>query len=287
MNRFVSREPVDAGWSGDRKYRVTDETGRAFLLRVAPEAALARKQTEFSYVRRTASLGVPMCRPVDVGLCGEGAYILYEWIDGEDAETVLPSLPPAEQYAYGESAGRALRLLHAIPAPETQEDWEARFNRKIDRKIAMYAECPLHYADGGAFLRCVAENRALLHGRPQCFQHGDYHTGNMRIGQDGRLYIIDFDRFDFGDPWEEFNRIVWSAQCAPRFAAGLVNGYFDGDVPLLFWRLLKLYISSNMLGSLPWAVPYGEAEVKTMQRQASEVLTWFTGMRADVPTWFS
>lgn len=52
MNRFVSREPVDAGWSGDRKYRVTDETGRAFLLRVAPEAALARKQTEFSYVRR-------------------------------------------------------------------------------------------------------------------------------------------------------------------------------------------------------------------------------------------
>ena len=72
MNRFVSREPVDAGWSGDRKYRVTDETGRAFLLRVAPEAALARKQTEFSYVRRAASLGVPMCRPVDVGLCGEG-----------------------------------------------------------------------------------------------------------------------------------------------------------------------------------------------------------------------
>ena len=51
--------------------------------------------------------------------------------------------------------------------------------------------------------------------------------------------------------------------------------------------LHKPYISSNMLGSLPWADPYGEAEVKTMQRQASEVLTWFTGMRADVPTWFS
>lgn len=126
----------------------------------------------------------------------------------------------------------------------------------------MYAECPLHYADGGAFLRCVAENRALLHGRPQCFRHGDYHTGNMRIGQDGRLYIIDFDRFDFGDPWEEFNRIVWSAQCAPRFAAGLVNGYFDGDVPLLFWRLLKLYISSNMLGSLPWRSPTAKRRLK-------------------------
>jgi hypothetical protein len=40
----------------------------------------------------------------------------------------------------------------------------------------------------------------------------------MMIGRDRQLYIIDFNRSDFGDPWEEFNRIVWCAQAAPVFA---------------------------------------------------------------------
>lgn len=31
---------------------------------------------------------------------------------------------------------------------------------------------------------------------------------------------------------------------AERFAAGMVDGYFDEMVPMDFWRLLALYISS-------------------------------------------
>lgn len=287
MNRFVSREPVDAGWSGDRKYRVTDETGRAFLLRVAPEAALARKQTEFSYVRRAASLGVPMCRPVDVGLCGEGRTSFTNGLTARTRRLCCRACLPLNSTHTVKAPGARCGCCMPSPRPKRRRIGRRASTVRLTVKSRCMPNARYIMRTEGHSWRCVAENRALLHGRPQCFRHGDYHTGNMRIGQDGRLYIIDFDRFDFGDPWEEFNRIVWSAQCAPRFAAGLVNGYFDGDVPLLFWRLLKLYISSNMLGSLPWAVPYGEAEVKTMQRQASEVLTWFTGMRADVPTWFS
>ena len=99
----------------------------------------------------------------------------------------------------------------------------------------------------------IEENRYLLSNRPQCFQHGDYHIGNMML-EDGSLIIIDFDRYDYGDPWEEFNRIVWCAKVSPIFASGLVNGYFDHKVPYEFWRLLALYISSNMLSSIPWAI---------------------------------
>ncbi|MGM9610292.1 MAG: hypothetical protein ACI3ZE_01520 [Candidatus Woodwardiibium sp.] len=39
-------------------------------------------------------------------------------------------------------------------------------------------------------------------------------------GADGRLYVVGFDRCDFGIPWEAFNRIVRSAQCALRFHGG-------------------------------------------------------------------
>ena len=104
--------------------------------------------------------------------------------------------------------------------------------------------------------------------------------------ENGKIVIIDFDRYDFGDPWEEFNRIVWSAQAAPVFASGIVNGYFDGEVPLEFWKLLALYISSNMLSSIPWAIPFGDKEIHTMLKQAKDVLAWYDNMQNPIPTWY-
>ena len=36
LKKFVSKEPVLKGWSGDKKYCLTDEQGNRFLLRVTP-----------------------------------------------------------------------------------------------------------------------------------------------------------------------------------------------------------------------------------------------------------
>ena len=67
-----------------------------------------------------------------------------------------------------------------------------------------------------------------------------------------------------------------------------MDGYFGGaeNVPELFWRLLALYISSNTLSSVYWAVPFGEGEIKTMTRQAADVLRWYRGMTEIVPEWY-
>jgi aminoglycoside phosphotransferase (APT) family kinase protein len=108
----------------------------------------------------------------------------------------------------------------------------------------------------------------------------------MMIDQDGKLIVIDFEKDDYGDPWEEFNRIVWSAQAAPAFASGMVDGYFDGNVPMAFWKLLALYISSNTLGSLPWAISFGEEEVAVMRDQQKQVLGWYDNMTNPVPNWY-
>ena len=283
---FVTREKINAGWSADRKYRVTDAAGSAYLLRITDAAQYETKKTEYEMMRQVAALGVPMCRPIAFSLTQEGVCAVHEWIDGEDLETVLPEMTREAQYRYGVQAGQYLKTMHTIPAPEKQECWSSRFNRKIDRKIRMYEDCPLKYEGGVAFLDYLAENRYLLSDRPQTFQHGDYHVGNMMLDQDGCLRIIDFNRADFGDPWEEFNRIVWCAQCSPTFATGMVNGYFDNTVPLQFWQLLALYISSNTLSSLPWAIPFGDTEIATMRRQAAEILCWYDNMRNPIPTWY-
>lgn len=288
MTDFISKEPIYKGWSEDKKYRVTDGRGNSFLLRISPIEKYESKRNEYGLMRRVAELGVPICAPLEFGICDEGVYSVQAWIDGADAEQVIPGLSHAEQYAYGTDAGRFLSTIHSVPSPETQEDWGIRFNRKIDRKLASYEACPLKYENGQAeaFIDYINKNRHLPYGRPQTFQHGDYHIGNMLIGRNGKLYIIDFNRCDFGDPWEEFNRIVWCAQKAPIFASGMVDGYFDKSVPMDFWKLLALYISSNTLSSLPWAIPFGEGEIATMRNQASDVFNWYNGMSDPVPAWY-
>ena len=285
--RIVTRIPVDKGWSGERKFCAVTASGEKYLLRIAEPDRLGRKQREQESMAQAAKLGIPMCLPVEYGICGEGAYAIHTWIDGEEAESLIVAMDEDAQYRYGLDAGRILAKIHTIPAPADAADWEARFNAKIDRKIAMYENSPVKYETGGeAFLEYLAKNRHLLKGRPQTYQHGDYHIGNFMIDRAGVLMVIDFEKQDVGDPWEEFNRIVWCAQAAPAFASGMVDGYFGGSVPMDFWRLLALYISSNTLSSLPWAIPFGETEIQVMRRQAEDVLRWYDGMRNVVPTWY-
>ena len=284
---FVFQEPIEKGWSGDKKYRAVDKNGNSYLLRISPAERREHRENCVRFMLSAAELGVPMCKALDYGMCDEGFYCVQSWIDGSDAEELIPSLPEKRQWELGIDAGKALRLIHSISAPADAEDWEVRFGRKMDRKVEGYLECPIKYPGGENFLRYVSENRHLLKGRPQSMQHGDYHVGNMMIDHDGKLQIIDFDRFDWGDPWEEFNRIVWCAQASPAFASGMVYGYFDGSIPEEFWKLLALYISSNALSSIYWAVPFGQDQVDVMLRQGAEILEWYDNMNNIIPAWYS
>lgn len=282
---FTSMTPVEKGWSCDKKYCVTTGSGEKYLLRVSPEDRAGHIEMMFRMMQQVEDKDVPMCRPIEFGTCEQGIYTLQTWIDGRDGEELIPGLSDSDQYEFGLEAGRILKLIHSVPTPDSQPDWEERFNVKMDTKISMYKECSIGFRGAEKVIGFLEENRHLLANRPQCFQHGDYHIGNMMI-ENNRLIIIDFDRCDFGDPWEEFNRIVWSAQASPLFASGIVDGYFDNNVPQEFWRLLALYIGSNLLGSLPWAVQFGEDEVKTMLGQAEQVLNWYDDMNRIVPAWY-
>ena len=284
--KITKKEPISKGWSGDKKYKVTCEGGEVYLLRISPAERYENRARLFDFQRKVGELGIPMCRAVEFGECEEGVYSLQTWIDGEDAEQLIPTLPQDEQYELGLRAGRIARKIHSLPAPDGTPDWGEKFSSKIDRKIRMYEECPLKLEGGELMLDYIRKNRHLIEGRPQSFQHGDFHIGNMMMSG-GELYIIDFDRYDYGDPWEEFNR-VWSAEAAPEFARGTVDGYFEGEeIPEEFWRLLALYVANNILGSLPWAIDFGEGEIQVMRNQARNILSWYDIMKNIVPSWYN
>lgn len=282
---FDRLEPIERGWSGDRKYKAVRADGSAVLLRLSPIERREFRKRLFDIVSSLPE-DIPMSRPIEHGEEGEWVYTTYTWVDGVDAEQEVPKLDRKEQYRLGYAAGQALRKIHVIPVPEGADSWEDYFGRKIDRKLSQYGECHLSYEDGDKIIEFIENNRYLIKGRQGCFQHGDYHVGNMML-EKGEIVIIDFDRFDFGDPWEEFNRIVWCAQAAPAFAAGQIDGYFERDIPEDFFPLMALYIAVNTISSLPWAIPFGQEQIDVFIAQEKEIMKWYDSFSVTVPKWYS
>ena len=72
---FLTKEPINKGWSGDKKYCVTDKNGTRYLLRVSDIAKYDTKKSEFNMMKQVANLGVPMCQPIEFGVWDEGVLI--------------------------------------------------------------------------------------------------------------------------------------------------------------------------------------------------------------------
>ena len=220
FDSIVSRRSIDRGWSPDRKYKALTAVGTACFLRISPMARLENRRLQFSHMEQVQALGVRVCAPVEFGTCAEGCYTLLEWIDGRDAEPVLPELTARDRYQYGLEAGRMLKAIHSLPLPFDPPPWAERFGRKLDKKLRAYEESPLKYEKGELYLQLLRRDRHLIEDRPTVWHHGDYHCGNLMFDQAMRLTVIDFDREDTGDPWYEFNRIIWDVRAGGEYASG-------------------------------------------------------------------
>jgi serine/threonine-protein kinase len=62
----------------------------------------------------------------------------------------------------------------------------------------------------------------------------------MMILPDGQVGVIDFNAFNqgHGDPWWEFDSIPWGTEPPAYFYTGMIRGYFGGEPPAGFFRLL-------------------------------------------------
>lgn len=285
---WVVFRPINEGWSADQKFYIQDQTGKEFLLRISGKDSFEKEQSLYKALKDLGKKNIPVSRLLGSGKCNEGnnTYRIFSWVKGQEIKGVLLSLSQNQQYDYGYQAGRILKEIHKVPCPKNHPQWAGQYSVKIDRKMELYENCGMTIKNADKLFAFVSKHRSLIENRPQSFHHGDYHIGNMLITPEKSLAVIDFNRLDFGDPWEEFNRIPWSAMSSPAFANGQINGYFESDVPQQFFHLMALYIAVNLLGSISWAIPFGQQEVNTILDQIEKVMDWYDDFDLVVPKWY-
>ncbi|MFC3899915.1 phosphotransferase family protein [Aliicoccus persicus] len=277
------------GWSDDDKFIVETKSGGKYLLRLSNIDKASRAQRQVKIIEQAMHAGIPTQTLIDYGPClnNERYFILLKWIEVEPLLDKILSYSEDVQYNLGRKAGHYLQKVHQFSTTySTGLDWDVLFNRKIDKKLEMYENCPLKYDRDQELIEAVQTYRKNLSATPQVVHHGDYHLGNMLIDKDRVIYIIDFDRHDVGDAWEEFNRLPFSYDVSPTFASGLVDAYFNDVIPHEFWEMVCLYTSTNALSALPWALRFGDDEITTMKRQTESLYKQYNNFNDVIPQWY-
>lgn len=276
---WTSIAPITKGWSHDQKYRIQLTEGRELLLRNFPLATLPQRQREYDFICLVAELKELSPEPLGFGVLddGQSGYMLLSYIPGVDLEERLAELEEEKQYSLGQTAGKLLRKIHQLPLP-AEHDSGGQNRLLYEKKAAQLAgfkASSYQLPQRDAITAFVEERLEKMLDRPNVYQHGDFHPGNLILTAEGNLGVIDFNRWDIGDPYEEFYKLMlFTKNWSVPFATGQLAGYFDGgDIPAEFWQLVKLYSYHAALTSLVWAEQFDAAEVAEMMTFSKSILT--------------
>jgi len=286
FDKYTKVSFIDIGLSTDKKYYIETADHQRFILRISDIADYDRKKAAYERMIYMDEHKIPMSRPVDFGICDEGksVYQLLTWCDGENLDNVFNALSETEQYLLGVKAGEILRKIHSVPiakADVTTADWNERYSSFINESISDFHKTGIKVKNAELILDYFTINQHLLLSRPQCYMHGDYHAGNLMITSQQEISVIDWEIHlfnSYGDPWHEVGM-----KETPHFATGFIHGYFNGEPPDDYWRILAFYDSIGAISSITWAYYHHPKFLESCISNVEKVLTRYNDMQSHVP----
>ncbi len=296
---YTQVSPVTGGFSFEQKYLLTGEDAKPYLVRIArtphPEDD-KRKREEYDVLSRLRQYSARVPGTITFGTTDDRTlcFMILTYCPGTDAERVLATLSHEEQYFLGIEAGRELKKLHAMPAPATQPEWSGAVSAKFQRKCCAFIDRKLDLPGVGLpdLTAFVERNIPCIRNARQTFLHDDYHPGNLIIEEKKLSGIIDFNRYDWGDPVHDFVKLgYFSRAISIPFSAGQVEGYHGGSPPPEFWQRYSLYCAMTIVADVLWSDMYEEQG--GVSGEVNRALHWDRMVIADheqfasaVPAWY-
>lgn len=279
---------IKKGWSGDKKYYIKTESNNRILVRISDIEQMEEKKKEYEIIQKYAKLGFQMSMPIKFGTCDSKrkVYMLLSWVDGKDLEEVLPLLTTKEQYELGKKAGKILKSIHCIPVLEEDIPTNSKKEKKL-KQLARYEASNVRISDDETALQYVKKNIDKIWSTAPVYQHGDFHPGNLILTPSHDIGVIDFNRWEVGDPYEEFYKLEsFGTEVSIPYCIGQINSYFDGYVPKLFWECLAVYVAHASLYSIKWAEKFGQKEIDYMVNRCMAAFEHYDNFNRVVPSWY-
>ena len=285
---WKSVEKITLGWSSDEKYYIESIDQKKYVLRLSSIERYEQKKKEFDIINQLSHVGFTMSYPVDFGICGNNqfVYMILTYIEGITLENELSHLDENTQYKLGRKAGNILKSIHQLELSSPYQKTYSIIDKKL-KQLHKYESSHLRMPGDEKVISFVKENIHLLDKQKPTLQHGDFHPGNLILLDNKDIGVIDFNRWDFADPYEEFYKLgIFSSALSIPFCIGQIESYFDDDIPQSFWRVLAVYVAHAALYSIKWAEPYGQNDIDNMKAIYMMVNEHYQHFDEIIPSWF-
>lgn len=278
--QYIVVSEIKKGYSDSKKYKAVYKDEVVFIKRTK-ECNLNRKIIEKDVLIQLFQKGVRVNQLVDLFVDGTEIISIYSWIDGIVMFDYLKSKSAAEQYKLGELLGRQLSVIHSLK-PNLKGEYPSR--TKFDNQLKEYLSSKLRYHNDAGWLKFIEQNIDFLGNRESVFLHNDFQIENIMVAKDVPV-VIDFERFQIGDPYYDLKRVIVDAYISQEYSAGVIDGYFMGVIPEDFWRVSAFYIAIGTLAAMVWFERETE-EYKNVLIKAKCIDEWYKNFNDIKPSWY-
>jgi aminoglycoside phosphotransferase (APT) family kinase protein len=260
-----------------------------YLLRISAADTYEKKKKEFEVIKKFNTLNFEMSRAIEFGYFNEhkNVYMLLSWVAGYPLEEKIHSLPEIEQYRLGLQAGEILKQIHSIRVEPQDVPSVNKISKKL-LQLQRYEDSSVRISNDETAIVFVRNHVDMLCKSLPVYEHGDFHVGNLIYTPDKTIGVIDFNRWECGDKYEEFYKIQsFDVEHSIAFSVGQIQGYFNGEPPIDFWKIQAVYVAHASLFSIKWAEKFGQEEVDGMTKRCLEAFADYDNFNLIIPKWYS
>lgn len=209
---------------------------------------------------------------------------IYPWIEGVDLKTWSTTASLSDYYHKGERCGRLLHSIHNATVTTKFSDFD--ITSHMMENIELIRQSKINFPN----IKGIWKNPALIIEGLQrnvspALVHLDFKPKNVMLS-DNKICVVDWDSCAIADPWLDF----WDKGLSlyPKresFSAGLLDGYFNDEIPTTFWKYFQALSVFAFLQATAWAIKRGDKSHCFLV----ENYLWesYQGFCVTVPKWYN
>lgn len=289
LHSAKSIEHITKGFSFEEKWKVITNNDEELFIKIYKWERSDHARSIYQYLEYFHQIGVILQKPIqflefpDEKLCLQ----ILSWAKGLDGEEILKELSSETQYSLGVQSGKELLKLHTFIQPDSSESWEDYRIQKYNKYIEAFNESTYSFPEIKQITNFVEQNKEKLKNRPNCFLHDDFHPANLLFSNDKLTAVIDFDRFDWGDPYHDFHKVaLFTRSISEPFAIGQIHGYFNGEPPVEFWTYYALYAAMIIPSDIVWSHKTTPHLIDGMWKRVYKILEDHDHFNRVIPNWY-
>ncbi len=278
--------PIEKGFSSEKKFKLVIDQAD-YLARISPIQSLPGKTQEFNLMRTLFDSGVRCNQPSHLLIDENSSTVctIFGYLAGVDAEEAIAEMPVEAQYEIGVDAGRDLKRINSLRG-ETS-NWKERKQNKHERYVRRSFDQAIRFKNDKRILRFIETHYDRSEAQFDTLQHDDFHLANIVINSGRYAGVLDFNRYDWGDPLHEFVKLEWfNWPVSQPFVLGQIDGYFGGrritDDECL---QIAVYIAMSIFSTAVWTLENYHRTWPETEASIHTILAHFDNFERIRPLW--